>query len=463
MTAVALPPRVMIAAPASGSGKTVVTCALIRLLQRAGMAPAAFKCGPDFIDQLFHREVTGAAAGNLDAFFSDTPTLASLMARGAVGCDIAVVEGAMGLFDGMAPGTTDGSAYDVARASATPVVLVVPARGASTSLAATVQGFCRFRPDADVRGVILNGCSAHACAYASEAIERECGVEVVGYVPRDDAFALESRHLGLVTAGEVAALRARVDAMADVLAATIDLERLVGLARAARQMEVEPYRSDPVGRAAPRIAVACDEAFCFRYAENLRMLEDMGAELVSFSPLRDPGLPEGADGLYLCGGYPELHAEALAGNGALRSRIRRALAGGMPCVAECGGFLYLLERLEDEAGAVWPMVGALKGAARRGGGLEHFGYIELTCGAPGLYGDAGVALRGHEFHYWRAEFEGDDAVARKPRRERSWPCLVHAPSLAAGFPHVYYPSNPEAARAFVRACDRHRKQGSNEG
>ena len=240
MTAVALPPRVMIAAPASGSGKTVVTCALIRLLQRAGMAPAAFKCGPDFIDQLFHREVTGAAAGNLDAFFSDTPTLASLMARGAVGCDIAVVEGAMGLFDGMAPGTTDGSAYDVARATATPVVLVVPARGASTSLAATVQGFCRFRPDADVRGVILNGCSAHACAYASEAIERECGVEVVGYVPRDDAFALESRHLGLVTAGEVADLRARVDAMADVLAATIDLERLVGLARAARQMEVEP-------------------------------------------------------------------------------------------------------------------------------------------------------------------------------------------------------------------------------
>lgn len=463
MTAVALPPRVMVSAPASGSGKTVATCAIVRLLQRAGMMPAAFKCGPDFIDQLFHREVTGTAAGNLDAFFSDVHALRALMARGAAGKDIAVVEGAMGFYDGMAPGTTDGSAYDVARATGTPVVLVVPARGASTSLAATVQGFCRFRPDANVRGVILNGCSAHACAYATEAIERECGVAVLGYVPRDDAFALESRHLGLVTADEVSGLRARLDAMADILADTLDLERLVGIARAAQPISVEPYRTAPERAAAPRIAVTRDEACCFWYAENLRMLQDLGAELVPFSPLHDAALPAGIDGVYLCGGYPELHARQLAENRALREQIRDALADGMPCVAECGGFLYLLEHLEDEAGVSWPMVGALAGSSRRGRGLEHFGYIELTVDRDGIYGSAGTVLRGHEFHYWRADEEGSDATARKPRRDRSWPCLVHMPSLAAGFPHVYYPSNPDAARAFVRACEQYGKQGVHAG
>lgn len=454
MSAQELPPRFMIAAPASGSGKTVVTCALVRALERAGRAPAAFKCGPDFIDQLFHREVTGAAAGNLDAFFSDGPTLRALMARGAAGRDIAVVEGAMGLFDGMAPGTTDGSAYDVARQTATPIVLVVSARGASTSLAALVQGFCRFRPDVDIRGVILNGCSAHACAYAAEAIERECGVAVLGYAPRDDAFALESRHLGLVTAGEVADLRARVDAMADILTETIDLDRLLKIADGAPAVAAEPYRVNAEVDGV-RIAVARDAAFCFAYAENLRMLADLGCELEFFSPLTDAALPEGVCGLYLPGGYPELHAAELSGNAAVRDAVRSAVRAGMPCVAECGGFLYLLEELEDEEGRVWPMAGALPGGARRGRGLGHFGYIDLVCQTDGLYGPAGTALKGHEFHYWRADREGEDAVAAKPRRDRRWRCLVHTPSLAAGFPHVYYPSNPDAARAFVHACRRY--------
>ncbi|OUP09238.1 cobyrinic acid a,c-diamide synthase [Collinsella sp. An2] len=453
----------MVSAPSSASGKTVFTCALIRLLERSGLRPAAFKCGPDYIDQRFHRRVSGVAAGNLDAFFSSAADLRALLARGAAGSDIAVIEGAMGFYDGMAPGTTDASAYDVARLTDTPVVLVVSARGASLSLAALVDGFARFRSDACVRGVVLNGCSEAAYRYAAGAIEDETGVPVLGYLPQDDRFQLESRHLGLVGADEVEDLRGRVDAMADVLEETLDVKRLVDVARSAAPVTAAPYRTERLPYEGLRCAVADDEAFCFRYAENLRMLEDLGVELVSFSPLRDEKLPAGVTGLYLAGGYPELHAQELSDNEGMRAAVRAAVKAGMPTVAECGGYLYLLESLDDDRGTSWPMAGVLPGGAYRGRGFGHFGYIELTMACAGPYGPAGTVLRGHEFHYWRAEREGDSAWAAKPRRNRGWACMDVTPTLAAGFPHVYYPSNPDAARAFVRAQARYREEGGRCG
>ena len=215
-------PRFMVAAPSSGSGKTVVTCALLRALARRGLACAAFKCGPDYIDPLFHRRVVGARSGNLDGFFTDAPTLRALLARGAAGADVAVLEGAMGFYDGMAPGVADASSYQLACDTETPVVLVVNGRGASLSLAAVIRGIAEFLPCANVRGVVLNKTSAAACAYAAPAIEKHTGVAVLGNIPADEAFSLESRHLGLVTADEVEQLSARIDKMAELVEKSVD-------------------------------------------------------------------------------------------------------------------------------------------------------------------------------------------------------------------------------------------------
>ena len=253
-------PHFMVAAPSSGSGKTVVTCALLRALARRGLACAAFKCGPDYIDPLFHRRVVSACSGNLDGFFTDAPTLRALLARGAAGADVAVLEGVMGFYDGMAPGVADASSYQVARDTETPVVLVVNGRGASLSLAAVIRGIAEFLPCANVRGVVLNKTSAAACAYAAPAIEKHTGVAVLGNIPADEAFSLESRHLGLVTADEVEQLSARIGKMAELVEKSVDVDRLLEMAATAPDIREEPYRLEPIAGARPIVAVARDEA-----------------------------------------------------------------------------------------------------------------------------------------------------------------------------------------------------------
>ena len=445
-------PRFMVAAPSSGSGKTVVTCALLRALARRGLACAAFKCGPDYIDPLFHRRVVGARSGNLDGFFTDAPTLRALLARGAAGADVAVLEGVMGFYDGMAPGVADASSYQVARDTETPVVLVVNGRGASLSLAAVIRGIAEFLPCANVRGVVLNKTSAAACAYAAPAIEKHTGVAVLGNIPADEAFSLESRHLGLVTADEVEQLSARIDKMAELLEKSVDVDRLLEIAATAPDIREEPYRLEPIAGARPIVAVARDEAFSFYYEENLRALEDLGCELAFFSPLCDSELPRGTSALYLGGGYPELHARQLSENAPMREAVRRAVESGMPTVAECGGFLYLQREIADSEGRRWPVAGALEGASENGGRLSHFGYVELTSQRDGLYGPRGTRIRAHEFHYWQSTCPGGDFWAQKPRRDKGWPCMTTAPSLVAGFPHVYYPANPDVARAVLEAA-----------
>lgn len=445
-------PRIMVTAPASGGGKTLATCALLRILSDRGLAPAAFKCGPDYIDPQFHRAVTGHAGGNLDGFFSDGETLRRLMVRGADGCGCAVIEGVMGYYDGLSIDSDEASSYAVARATGTPALLVLGARGAALTLAAAVRGIQGFRPGANVAGVLLNRCSEGLFSRLAPMIERECGVPALGCLPEDDRFELRSRHLGLIGAGEVTDLTARVDAAANALARTLDLDRLLAVMGSAPDLADAPYATSPVvepGRAV--VAVARDAAFAFYYAENLRMLEDLGARLVPFSPISDERLPEEATALYLGGGYPELHARALSENAGMRGAVARAIAAGMPTVAECGGFLYLQRDLADADGCRWPMAGALPGSGANGGRLGRFGYVGLTAREPGLYGPAGTELRGHEFHYWRSDAPGSAFEARKPLGA-SWDAAFTTPSLVAGFPHAYWPSNPACAERFVRAA-----------
>lgn len=446
-------PRLLVGAPASGGGKTTFACGLLHAVIRRGMKAAACKCGPDYIDPMFHSEVIGASSRNLDLFFSEPWQVRALVAQGAAENDVTVIEGVMGYYDGVAVSDA-ASAWDVARVTGTPAVLVVDGRGRARSIAAEVLGFSRFREDSRVAGVVLNRVSPMAYPRIAQLVEEETGVQVYGYLPVLQDCSLESRHLGLVTAAEVADLREKLDRLAQAMEESVDIDGLLQLAATAPDMERVPcWDVGPVTASAPvRIAVAKDDAFCFYYSDALRLLEDLGAQLVEFSPCSDRALPEGVCGLYLGGGYPELHARELSENASMRESVGAAIRSGMPTIAECGGFLYLHETLEDESGTAWPQVGAVKADAFRTRKLGRFGYVTMTAGRDGLLAPEGGSLRAHEFHYWDSTDPGSAYRAEKPQSPRTWECCVSTPTLHAGFPHLYLPACPQAARRFVAAC-----------
>jgi cobyrinic acid a,c-diamide synthase len=443
-------PRLLFAAPASGSGKTTVVCGLLRALKNRGKGVRAFKCGPDFIDPLFHETVVGVPSGTLDLFFSDQDQLKRLYCRHAAGADLCLIEGVMGYYDGLGAATDRASSYAVARALDAPVVLIVDGRGQSLSALATLEGFLRFREDSRIRGVIFNRMSESVYTALKPQVEA-LGVRPLGYVPKAPEVMVESRHLGLVTPGEIEDLGQKLDALAALLERTVDMEGLLALAGSAPALEAPPAPPiPPLPRT--RIAVARDQAFCFLYRDNLDLLADYGAELTFFSPLHDDALPAGAQGLILPGGYPELHARALSENESMRRSVREAIQNGLPCLAECGGFLYLHRELEDMEGRSWPMAGVLDARAYRTPRLGRFGYITLTAKADTAFLPAGEIVRGHEFHYFESESCGDALRAQKPTGSRGWDCGHSRGNLLMGFPHLYYPSDPQLIERFLRAC-----------
>ena len=443
-------PRLLFAAPASGSGKTTVVCGLLRALKNRGKGVRAFKCGPDFIDPLFHETVVGVPSGTLDLFFSDQDQLKRLYCRHAAGADLCLIEGVMGYYDGLGAATDRASSYAVARALDAPVMLIVDGRGQSLSALATLEGFLRFREDSRIRGVLFNRMSESVYNALKPQVEA-LGVRPLGYVPKAPEVMVESRHLGLVTPGEIEDLGQKLDALAALLERTVDMEGLLALAGSAPALEAPPAPPiPPLPRT--RIAVARDQAFCFLYRDNLDLLADYGAELIFFSPLHDDALPAGAQGLILPGGYPELHARALSENESMRRSVREAIQNGLPCLAECGGFLYLHRELEDMEGRSWPMAGVLDARAYRTPRLGRFGYITLTAKADTAFLPAGEIVRGHEFHYFESESCGDALRAQKPTGSRGWDCGHSRGNLLMGFPHLYYPSDPQLIERFLRAC-----------
>ena len=446
-------PRILIGAPASGGGKTTFTCGLLQALVHRGLQPAACKCGPDYIDPMFHSEVIGAYSRNLDLFFSEEEQVRQLVADSAAHSGVVVIEGVMGYYDGIAV-SDQASAWDVARATETPAVLVIDGRGRARSIAAEVAGFARFRADSRVAGVVLNRVSDMLYPRLKELVENETGVRVYGYLPKLDDCNLESRHLGLVTASEVADLRAKLDKLAAVMEKTVDIDGLLELADSAPDLGDGNWQGVPAGKPAtpPRIAVAHDDAFCFYYADALRLLEHLGAELVEFSPLADERLPQGVAGLYLGGGYPELHALELNANASMRASIARLIRAGLPTIAECGGFMYLHDILEDDKGNTYPQVGVVNGASFKTNKLGRFGYITMTASQGGMLAEEGDQLRAHEFHYWDSENPGVAFSAAKPQSTRTWKCGMSTPTMYAGYPHLYLPGNPKAAERFVEAC-----------
>lgn len=465
-------PRLMIAAAASGSGKTMITCGLLAALKGRGLRVSAFKCGPDYIDPMFHTRILDTPSRNLDPYFTDPETTRYLFARGAGGSDLSILEGVMGYYDGLGGTDTRASAWDLANMTRTPVILVVNTRGMSLSAAALIRGFLDYRKPSRIGGIILNQMSPMLYPRIKEAIERELSIPVCGYVPKTEEMRLESRHLGLVLPDEVEGLRDRMKCLGTLLEETLDLDLIIKLAESAQDIPQEMpeglaglLKSPEVlecRRQAPVVAVARDEAFCFFYEDNLKLLEELGARLVYFSPLRDRELPKNAGGLILCGGYPELYADRLEANESMRESIRNALAGGMPCLAECGGFLYLHRKLEDMEGRKHRMVGFLPGEAFRTGKPGRFGYIFLEPRKEGMPGSGRGAVRGHEFHYFESTCCGEDYLAKKPVGGRSWNCIHGSDSSMMGFPHLYYYSNPGYALDFLQKCARKNPQHESE-
>ncbi len=457
-------PRLLLAALGSGSGKTMVTCGLLSAWKEQGRKLAAFKCGPDYIDTMFHKKVLGLTSVNLDSFFTDRETLCYLLERGAGDAELSVIEGVMGYFDGLGGISPRASTCEVAAWTESPVVLIVNCRGMSRSVIPLIRGVVDYEEQKQIRGVILNQVSPMLYPLLKEQIEKETRIRVYGYVPVLPEGLFESRHLGLKRPEETGDLERRLEELSGILSETVELSGLFSLAKTAPALKGKKPELHPLfGQAPVQVAVARDAAFDFYYEDNLRLFRELGAGILYFSPLRDREVPKEADGLLLPGGYPELSAKELSENVSMRESVKTAILGGIPCLAECGGFLYLHQTLEDMDGKAWPMAGVLDGHAFRTPKLGRFGYVTLTAGEDSILGKAGSRFAAHEFHYWDSTENGEAFLAEKPTGNRSWRCMVNRNNLLAGFPHFYYYGNTEAAEHFLAACRRYQETKGIEG
>lgn len=446
--------RLLLAAPASGQGKTTITLGILRALARRGLAVQPFKVGPDYIDPGHHSRATGRASRNLDGWLMGADASRELFQRAAEGADIAVVEGVMGLFDGLGDGSLRASSAEMSRLLHLPVVLVVDVSRQGASAAASVLGFQSFDPEVRLAGVILNrvGSARHA-ALVSRAVTDRCGVPVLGVVPRDAKLAIPERHLGLVTGGE-RAWEPLYDRLAGMVEEYVDLSALMELAaRSPILPRVEPrlFVDEPV---VPRIrvGVACDEAFNFLYADNLELMRHHGAELVFFSPLRDEVVPSGCALLYFGGGYPELYAGALAENRTMLDSVRTFAAAGGRIYGECGGLMYLGEELIDAEERYYALVGLLPVRTRMSGRRLSLGYVKARADTDTLILDEGEEVRGHVFHYSAAEtlpggqtlLEVRQARGNKVRHE-GW----QAGTVFASYVHLHFAAAPHVLRRLL--------------
>jgi cobyrinic acid a,c-diamide synthase len=446
---VTLPPRVVIAAPSSGSGKTTVATGLLGALAARGTAVAPFKVGPDYVDPGYHALAAGRPGRNLDPVLVDPATLPGLVVHGARGAELAVVEGVMGLFDGRigSDREADGSTAHVARMLEAPVLLVVDARGQSRSVAALLAGFRDFDPRLRLGGVILNRVGTHRHEEVLRAACDEVGVPVVGVLPRRAELAVPSRHLGLVTAAEHGgAARAAVDAMAALVAEHVDLDAVAALARSAPPTPAAAW--DPAAAVggpvagAPVVAVAGGAAFTFGYPEHAELLAAGGARVVTVDPVHDESLPAGTAGLVLPGGFPEEHIEALSANTPLRAAVRTFAASGAPVHAECGGLLYLSRSLDGA-----PMCGVLDADAAMGPRLS-LGYRTATACADSPFAAAGETVTGHEFHRTVAVPRAGAAAAG--RWEGAEPEGFVAGGVHASYLHTHPAGRPEGVARWLR-------------
>lgn len=449
-------PRLVIAGTHSGVGKTTLALAIMSAFSRRGVTVQPFKVGPDYLDPLQHRPAAGRVSRNLDGWMLRRDDVVRSFAKGAAGAGLAVIEGMMGLFDGKETASEEGSSAQIAKWLSAPVLLAVDAEGMARSLRALLQGFDRFDPELRLSGVLFNrAASAGHLSWLEETVRPT--LRAFGGLPREAGIAIPERHLGLIHP-EQAALSDRVlDDLARLAESFLNLDGLMELARSAPPIDAERAETNQIARRC-RIGVGRDEAFHFYYSENLDRLEEEGAELVEFSPLHDTGLPKKIDGLYLGGGYPEVHAEALSANGPMHAAIRRFAESDGPIYAECGGMIYLTREIVLTSGRRFPMVGLIPGIIQMRDRLSRIGYVEAEAEEENPLLPPGEKARGHEFRYsdWGTEPTEGEGLKRIYRvgqngSEKREGFLYR--NVLASYIHLHFGSNPRMAATFVGRCE----------
>jgi cobyrinic acid a,c-diamide synthase len=456
-------PRVVIAATASGVGKTTATVALIGAMRARGLKVAAFKCGPDYLDPTYHERAAGVRSHNLDGWMMDRAAVVATFARASADADIAVIEGMMGLFDSATPTGEEGSTAQIAKWLDAPIILVTDASGVARTIAAVSAGFARFDPAVRVAGMICNRVGGRGHLDLLRAAEPE--VPIVGGFPASAELAFPERHLGLLMADESNVPQRLIDGWSRLAANWLDLDAIAEIARSAPALRVDHASgSRNIDSSSPprcRIGMAYDAAFHFYYEDNLNRLRSVGAEIVNFSPIRDRELPD-VDGLYFGGGYPEAFAKELSSNAAMLAAIRRFAADGGLIYAECGGLMYLTDAIRTLDGARWPMAAIIPGVAVMSKRLQAIGYVEVESRADSILGRAQTRFRGHQFRHSTLEgADGGDQIDRIYNVKPRWGGAAFAEgyrvgNVVASYVHAHWASNPAVAEALVDACIRSR-------
>lgn len=448
-------PRLIIAGVHSGAGKTTMTLGILAALHRRGLKVQPFKAGPDYIDSGLHFWAAQRLSYNLDTWMYSPDLVRQVFAAHAAPADVSVIEGVMGLFDGVRVGDIQGSSADIALLLQAPVILVVNVAGMAQSCLALVKGYRDYHPQVKLDGVILNQASAYHRTWIQPAVEQELGLPVLGCVEANEEILMPERHLGLLPADENRQLTVLIEKMADMVEKHLDLDRLLNIARRSPPMSIvaEKHAESRL----VRLGLARDKAFSFYYQDSLDYLEEKGAQLVFFSPMEDKALPD-VDGLYIGGGFPEMYVEHLTRNQSLLHSLVLAHQDGMPIYAECGGYMYLCRELEDGSGRIWKGAGLVPARVKMTRSLQALGYIEARALKDSPLAAAGEILRGHEFHYSRLVAMDNGPNAFKFYRVNGDGSRegYADENLLASYLHIQMRSHPAAVERFIKTCRSYR-------
>ena len=449
-------PAVMIAAAGSGSGKTAFTCALLSILKDKGLSVRSFKTGPDYIDPMFHRKVLGVPSENLDTFFETPDGIKRILSRNRQ--VFSVIEGVMGIYDGINVNDTKGSCYEVSTITKTPIILIMDAKGCGRTIVSLLEGILSDDKENLVKGVIFNRMSENfykKISSVAEACLKDKGynTKLLGFIPEIKDAGFDSRHLGLLLPDEIENLNEKIDRFKGAVQKNIDIEGLISIAKDRGEISYEDVTDggENIKDKDLVLSVARDEAFCFYYEENLRMFTDRGVKIRYFSPIYDEEIPEDSDAILIGGGYPELHLEKLSENGRMLKSVKTAVEGGIPTIAECGGYMYLHDAILEKDGNEYEMAGVIEGECSYKGHLVRFGYLEVCEDKPGKMNAKG--MKGHEFHYYESTKTGSDHKVCRPDKSDERECIIDNGNCFFGFPHFYYPSKPEFVEGFIRLME----------
>jgi len=430
---------IIIAGTQSGSGKTTITISIMKALTKSGKDIAPFKVGPDYIDPKFHTIATGNKSINLDRWLTDDDAVKHLHQKNSAGKDFSIIEGVMGLYDGY--NFTDfASTAHISKILKSPVILIVDAKGISASIAAVILGFKLFDKDVNIKGIILNNIS-NAELYESlkKVIEEKTNIECVGYFPKVSEIDFKSRQLGLIPVEEIVDIEQKIEYLSDIALKTIDLQKIEKIVFENNDDFTEIDKNYEIrNKKNLKIGIAKDQAFSFYYNDNITLLEEAGCEIVYFSPINDKKIPEGLNGIYIGGGFPEEFAEVLSKNKSFIKDLKNKLEGGLPCFAECGGLMYLTEGIVDKAKKFHQTVGFFNSKIKMTEGLKRFGYVEVEFD--------GIKINAHEFHHSELEENAKPNyefkyTVRKLNKDKQWDCGLSRLNVIAGYPHFHFYSN----------------------